>query len=798
MPTSSSLDLSHLNPAQRRAAAHYEGPMLVVAGAGSGKTRTLTYRIASLVLNHRVNPENILAVTFTNKAAREMKQRIEQLFAQQRATDQYGKTLEDLTPLEQTRVRSQVYKNLIQPMWIGTFHSLCARILRFDIEKFQDEQGRKWQQNFSIFDDSDSQDAVKKIVTKDLELDDRKFEPRSVRYAISNAKNQGLTPRQFELQEPTFRGRTIADVYRRYQDALAQNNALDFDDLIWVPMLLLRQNDAVLDYWHRQFRHILVDEYQDTNHTQYELVRLLTTNNRSRQEWSWRDRSVFAVGDGDQSIYAFRGADYRILLGFQENFGDGLPDNATQTLIKLEENYRSSANILAVANALIERNSERIDKVLRPTRPDGDTIRYYRAEHEQEEAQFAIGQIRGAVQQEGMTYGDIAILYRTNAQSRPFEEQLMRWGVPYTVVGGLRFYDRREIKDVLAYLKVIHNPADTVSLNRIVNTPRRGIGSSTMGKLQDAAQQLGVPLWEMVSDDNSVASLVGRSSKAVIQFAQQVKHWRQEAESLSVLQLLELVLDESGYVSELKQQGTDEADNRLENLQELYNAVQQFQEESTDISLAAYLSQASLSSSLEDLQEEDNRVSLMTLHSAKGLEFPIVFLVGLEQGLFPHFRSLDDPAAMEEERRLCYVGITRAESLLYLSHAEARRLYGRRELALPSAFLTEIPQESLLALSDPLPSRRSDSSRSGKSTSLENEARISIRSGEQIKPAPIMKQTPLAWTVGDRVEHSHFGQGQVTHVFGSGAKTSLAVKFVSLAQQKILDPSLAPIEKLPG
>ncbi|MGK7913272.1 MAG: DNA helicase PcrA [Synechococcus sp.] len=787
--TTTSLDLSHLNPAQRSAAAHYEGPMLVVAGAGSGKTRTLTYRIASLVLNHRVNPEYIMAVTFTNKAAREMKLRIEQLFAERRAEEQFGKPLTELSPLEQTRLKSQVYKNLIKPMWIGTFHSLCSRILRFDIAKFQDERGRQWQQNFSIFDDSDSNDAIKKIVVRDLELDDRKFNPRSVRYVISNAKNQGWTPAEFEKQEPNFRGRTIAEVYRRYQDVLAENNALDFDDLIWVPMLLFRQNESVLDYWHRQFRHILVDEYQDTNHTQYELIRLLTTNGQARAEWNWRDRSVFAVGDGDQSIYAFRGADYRILMSFQDNFGDGLPDDDTRTLVKLEENYRSSANILEAANALISLNSERIDKVLRPTREAGEQIRYYRAEHEQDEANFVVGQIRAFVQENSSRpYGDFAILYRTNAQSRPFEEALMRWGLPYTVVGGLRFYDRREIKDILAYLKLINNDADTLSLGRIINTPRRGIGASTVSKLQDAAQQLGMPLWEILSDDTSVKSLVGRSSKNVLEFVRMVENWRAQAETVSVLQLLELVLDESGYVRSLEMQNNDESQSRLENIKELFNAIQQFQEETDDPTLSAYLSQASLSSNLEDLQEEGSSISLMTLHSAKGLEFPVVFLVGLEQGLFPHFRSQDDPEALEEERRLCYVGITRAEAQLYITHAEARRLYGRRELSLPSPFLTELPKDSLLPLSDPLPDRRQEPAL----------MRQSIRDREQVKSTGVRakNRTVVNWQVGDKLEHSSFGQGKITHVFGVGNKVSIAVKFTGLGQQKILDPRLAPIQKL--
>ncbi|MEO0804602.1 MAG: 3'-5' exonuclease, partial [Cyanobacteria bacterium J06642_2] len=468
--------------------------------------------------------------------------------------------------------------------------------------------------------------------------------------ALDGVKNQGLNPDQFERQEPTYRGRTIAEVYRHYQNALAANNALDFDDLIRIPVLLFKQNETVLDYWHRRFRHVLVDEYQDTNPTQYDFVRLLATNNRPRTEWDWRDRSVFAVGDGDQSIYAFRGADYRILLGFQDNFGDGLPDNETETLVKLEENYRSTATILQAANALIEQNTERIDKVLRATRPAGDDIRYFKAEHETDEANFAIGQIRALADNQGRLWSDFAILYRTNAQSRPFEEILVRWGVPYTVVGGLRFYDRKEIKDVMSYLRAIVNPADTISLNRIINTPRRGIGASTVGKLQDAARQLGIPLWDLLEDEGSVKSLVGRSSKNVLQFVSLMQSWRARAESTPVVDLLLSVLDESNYTRDLEAQGTDEASNRVENVKELVSAVQQFQEETEAPTLSSYLSQASLATDFDNSQTQENAVTLMTLHSAKGLEFPVVFLVGLEEGLFPHFRSQDDPAAMEEER----------------------------------------------------------------------------------------------------------------------------------------------------
>lgn len=359
--------LNLLNPSQRLAVEHFCGPLLVVAGAGSGKTRALTYRIANLILNHRIDPENILAVTFTNKAAKEMKERIEVLFANQEAQAKHGKALKSLPEYEQTKLRSYVYKNLTKQLWIGTFHALCSRILRFDIEKYQDSNGYRWTRTFSIFDESDAQSLVKRIVTQDLNLDDKKFNPRSVRYAISNAKNQNLTPDEFEQDQPNYRGRTIADVYRRYQKGMAENNALDFDDLIWIPVQLFKQNEQVLAYWHKRFRHILVDEYQDTNRTQYDLIRLLATNGEPINEFNdWNHRSVFVVGDADQSIYSFRAADFTILMNFQGDFGDGLPDDDTRSMVKLEENYRSTSNILEVANYLIENNTERIDKVLRP------------------------------------------------------------------------------------------------------------------------------------------------------------------------------------------------------------------------------------------------------------------------------------------------------------------------------------------------------------------------------------------------------------------------------------------------
>ena len=770
-----------LNESQRQAVEHYAGPLLVVAGAGSGKTRALTFRIANLVLHHHVDPEHILAVTFTNKAAREMKERIEKLFAEQRARTEYSKPLDALPNDLQLRLKSQVYKSITKELWIGTFHALCARILRLDIEKFQDTNGRKWTRTFSIFDESDAQSLVKEIVTQKLNLDDKKFDPKSMRFAISNAKNQSLSPQDVEREQPNYRGRVLASVYSAYQDALAANNALDFDDLILLPVQLFRQNEQVRAYWHRRFRHILVDEYQDTNRTQYDLIRLLVTNGEATQQFDqWEHRSVFVVGDADQSIYSFRAADFTILMNFQSDFGDRLPDADTRTMVKLEENYRSTENILVAANHLIDHNTERIDKVLKPTRPEGESIYLYRAEDETVEAEFVVQQIRTLeARHPELHWGKFAILYRTNAQSRVLEDVLVRHQIPYKVVGGLRFYDRKEIKDVLAYLRAISNPFDTISLLRVINTPRRGIGKTTIDHLVKAAQELDQPLWEILTDETSVKTLAGRSAKGVLNFANIIQTWRSKLETASANEIVQGVLQDSGYVEDLKQQGTDEASDRLGNVQELYNAVLQFEEDNEDNSLLAFLASASLASDLDNLEEEDKRVSLMTLHSSKGLEFPVVFLVGLEQGLFPSYRSLDDPAAVEEERRLCYVGITRAQERLFISYTRARRLYGNREPAQPSMFLAELPKELLDSnVASAIPKKHTQ-------TPSRASAKPSVG-------API---APSTWTVGDLVVHPAFGAGEVTRIFGTGNKTCLAIKFSDLGQ-KIIDPKITPLQRV--
>jgi DNA helicase-2/ATP-dependent DNA helicase PcrA len=517
------------------------------------------------------------------------------------------------------------------------------------------------------------------------------------------------------------------------------------------------------------------------------LIQLLATNGeRSKAKLNWQGRSIFVVGDADQSIYRFRGADFTILMEFQQTFGDGLPDHQSKTMVKLEENYRSTATILETANHLIQNNTERIDKTLKATRAEGELVYCHQAENEMAEAEFAINAIRRLEQRDvDASWGSFAILYRTNAQSRPFEELLLRWGIPYTVVGGLRFYDRKEIKDVLSYLRAIFNPADTVSLLRVINVPRRGIGKTTIDKLASAAATLSIPLWEILSDETSVGTLAGRSAKPVLEFAQLLSVWHQRIEQRSACDIVQGVLQDSGYIADLKAQGTDEAEERIQNVMELVNAARQFEEEQEDSSLQSFLANVALASDLDNLKEQSEKVSLMTLHSSKGLEFPVVFLVGIEQGLFPNYRSLEDPVALEEERRLCYVGITRAQEQLFLSYARERRLYGSREPAIPSIFLSELPKEYL------------ETDRPGVIPKQLARKTSSASSTSSPKPQVSQRSTKAqSWSVGDQVQHDQFGQGHITHVFGSGEKITLAVKFPGLGQQKILDPRIALIEKI--
>ena len=785
--------LDHLNSSQEQATSHHCGPLLVVAGAGSGKTRVLTHRIAHLLGHHGVEPEAILAVTFTNKAAREMKERLEQLLAQQRAVDTHGQPWSTLAEPQQRQLRSRVYHEVTKSLWIGTFHSLFARLLRMEMDRYRDPEGFTWTRQFTIYDEQDVRSLLKEVVTQEMNLDPRFFDPKQVRWAISRAKNNGLLPDAYAATHQGHRGRKIAEVYRRYRRALAANNALDFDDLLLIPMQLLRDDAQVRQRWHQRFQHLLVDEYQDTNRTQYELLRLLATNGADPRTYGpWQDRSLFVVGDADQSIYSFRAADFTILMDFQRDFGDGQRDEDTRTMVKLEKNYRSTATILEAANGLIAHNQERIEKVLHPTRDRGRPIQLNCCDDELAEADALVQTMVAARQRNpGLQWGDMAVLYRVNAQSRVLEEALVRASVPYTIVGGLRFYDRREIKDALAYLRLVLNPADNVSLLRVINVPRRGIGKTTLQRLTDAATQLGMPLWEIISEPESVQSLAGRSARSVLHFVALVTTLRQQAEHMPPAEVVQRVVEDSGLMAQLKAEGTDEAEERLRNLAELVNGALQYQAETDAPNLRDFLTSAALASEDTDKDKRDlkrDRVVLMTFHASKGLEFPFVALVGLEQGLFPNHRAMEDPAAMEEERRLCYVGLTRAKDELHLFHARARRLWGGgREPAPPSCFLEELP-EQVVEIQRP----RSSGVFLRRQMHPDRLLRSDRTEGEPESRSTVAAQA--AWRAGDVLDHEQFGQGQVTHCFGTGNKQFLAVKFGS--QSKVLDPRLAPIRRI--
>ena len=693
-----------------------------------------------------------------------MKDRLELLLAKRFSSLTHGKPWTALQVAEQREIRNRIHREISRELWIGTFHALFSRLLRFDIDKFKDPEGLTWTKQFSIYDETDAQSLIKEIVTQDLQLDPKRFEPKKVRWAISNAKNQCLLPDDLSNNQEGQRGKLVAETYRLYRKALAANNALDFDDLLLIPVQLLQQNEKIRTYWHSRFKHVLVDEYQDTNWTQYELIKQLVTNGKDPSSFQdWNNRSVFVVGDADQSIYSFRAADFRILMGFQEDFGKKSLDNTyDSTLVKLEENYRSTSTILEAANSLISNNKERIDKVLRATRGEGEPIRLTRCDDEIAEAEAVIHRLRilDASNPE-LNWGDMAILYRTNAQSRAIEDSLVRWSIPYIVVGGLRFYDRREIKDLLAYLRLLINPSDSVSLLRVLNVPKRGIGKTTVQRLSDAASQLKIPLWEVVNDPEAVRSLAGRSAKGLLIFSELINELQSHLLSSSPAELVQLVLEKSGYLSELIATGTDEAEERRRNLQELVNAALQYQEESEDANLEGFLSTAALSSDADNKDTASNRVTLMTLHSSKGLEFPVVCLVGMEQGLFPSYRSLDDPSSLEEERRLCYVGLTRAKEKLFLFHASERRMWGgMREPAIASIFLSEIPEELVkgdIPLSGGATLRREKNldrltriDRQSNKKSFPSEAENAVRKTYS-GPSPGKR-----WSVNDRVEHSSF------------------------------------------
>ena len=634
------MDLSMLNPQQRKAAETLEGPVLILAGAGSGKTRALTCRVANL-LDHGVPAWNILALTFTNKAAKEMKERITALV---------GPVAEDA--------------------WVSTFHSTCARILRRDIEKLG------YTRSFVIYDDDD-QKAVLKEILKRMNIDEKFLPIRELSAKISDAKNRLLSPNEwFRQTERDFRCQRIHDVMAEYETRLKANNALDFDDLLIKTLELLADHPPVLDSYRRRFRYVMVDEYQDTNFAQYKLIQLLTAESRN----------LCVVGDDDQSIYGWRGADIRNILDFEKDYPDA-------TVIKLEQNYRSTANILDAANQVIAHNAGRKEKKLWTEAGEGEAIRLYAAGDERDEAAWIADRMR-QLNRKGRNYGDMAVLYRTNAQSRVVEDMLMRANIPYKVFGGLRFYDRREVRDILAYLRVIVNPADDVSLRRIINVPKRAIGDSTVQELMNHALENEMPLYSALSDIPD--SLGSRPRKCVTDFFMLMTLLMAMKETMAVDEFVTMLIDKTGLLEQYKREDTDEARARVENIQEFLGAVTEYCKSTENPTLEDYLENVSLVTDLDQAEDMGRGyVTLMTLHSAKGLEFPVVFMTGLEEGIFPSSRSLQDEERMEEERRLCYVGITRAQKLLFISRARQRMLYNQVNHNAPSRFLDEIPSRLL-------------------------------------------------------------------------------------------------------
>lgn len=643
--------LEKLNNEQLQAVKHTKGSLLILAGAGSGKTRVLTSRIAYLIKSG-VRAREILAVTFTNKAAKEMR----------------------------ARLASMLGEEVVKYMWVGTFHSICGRILRQDIENFAFQSGKALDKNFTIYDEDDSV-AVIKAAIKKLNLDDKIYAPKYIKTVISNAKNKMQDAFSFSTFARDFKSQKIAEVFEEYENTLNNNNAIDFDDMLMLAVKLLEKCPEVREKYFNRFQHIMVDEFQDTNQAQYELVRMLYTNLSDK---NMENRSLCVVGDVDQSIYSWRGADFRIILNFQRDFKD-------TTVIKLEQNYRSTENILNVANAIIENNEERVDKVLYSQKGAGDKINYFEAQDESDEANFIAKTIRGG---DG-NYNKFAVLYRTNAQSRAIEEACIAHAIPYRIYGGLKFYDRKEIKDIIAYLKLIYNPNDSQSFKRIVNVPKRAIGETSVKHLQAIADANDVSLFEAVSLVDNFEGLNSKTKEKFKKFAEMILSFKEAQNSYSLRDFVSLLIEKTGYLRELQEERTPESEARIDNLQELVNVAGEFEPEELDNVLGEFLSQVALVSDIDGMENISNNVTLMTLHSAKGLEFPIVFLAGLEEGIFPHQRTFTSMSELEEERRLMYVGVTRAEEILYLSSAKRRQVWGEYRYFNPSRFLQEIPEEYL-------------------------------------------------------------------------------------------------------
>lgn len=724
--------LDGLNREQQQAVQHTEGPLLILAGAGSGKTKVLTVRIAYL-LAQGVNPYEILAITFTNKAAKEMKSRVEGIVG-----------------------------DVANRIWLSTFHSFCAKFLRFELDTFLG-----YNSNFTIYDTSDSQ-VVIKAALKALNLDDKYYPVGAMISAISDAKNKLMFASDFRKQARDFYQQKVADVYEYYERELRKNNALDFDDLLLVAVKLLQSNAAVLDKYSKRFKYVMIDEYQDTNHAQYLLAYLLSSH--------WKNIAV--VGDADQSIYAWRGADIQNILDFEKDY-----PNCTS--IKLEQNYRSTKIILDAANAVIDHNEGRPEKNLWTDKVEGAKIQHFTAQSEHEEAAFIGDTIVKKHDIHGVPYGDMAILYRTNAQSRVLEEALIKRALPYTMVGGTKFYDRKEIKDVLAYLRVLYNPFDDLSLLRIINVPKRSIGATTVSKLQDYARENGTSLFMTLTQLHLVDTIKGKTKEKLEEFGILIFTLVAEMDDKSVLDILEAILDRTGYLAQLEESTDPQDQARAENIGELLSVAKDFQDTNPTGTVEDFLEQVALVNDVDSFEQEESKVTLMTLHAAKGLEFPIVFLGGLEEGLFPHSRTLMNPEEIEEERRLAYVGITRAEKELYISNATTRTVFGRTSSYLPSRFIDEIPAE----LVDGLRAKR----RIPDDIKPTVPRHMSVASRPVTKPI-IRNEVIADWKVGDTAIHSKWGNGKVVNVSGEGAGMKLTIEFPTQGVRVVM-AKFAPVKK---
>lgn len=725
--------LDGLNREQQQAVQHTEGPLLILAGAGSGKTKVLTVRIAYL-LAQGVNPYEILAITFTNKAAKEMKSRVEGLVG-----------------------------DVANRIWLSTFHSFCAKFLRFELDNFLG-----YNSNFTIYDTSDSQ-VVIKAALKALNLDDKYYPVGAMISAISDAKNKLMFASDYRKQARDFYQQKVADVYEYYERELRKNNALDFDDLLLVAVKLLQSNAAVLDKYSKRFKYVMIDEYQDTNHAQYLLAYLLSSH--------WKNIAV--VGDADQSIYAWRGADIQNILDFEKDY-----PNCTS--IKLEQNYRSTKIILDAANAVIDNNEGRPEKNLWTDKVEGAKIQHFTAQSEHEEAAFIGDTIVKKHDIHGVSYGDMAILYRTNAQSRVLEEALIKRALPYTMVGGTKFYDRKEIKDVLAYLRVLYNPFDDLSLLRIINVPKRSIGATTVSKLQDYARENGTSLFMTLTQLHLVDTIKGKTKEKLEEFGILIFTLVAEMDDKSVLDILEAILDRTGYLAQLEESTDPQDQARAENIGELLSVAKDFQDTNPTGTVEDFLEQVALVNDVDSFEQEESKVTLMTLHAAKGLEFPIVFLGGLEEGLFPHSRTLMNPEEIEEERRLAYVGITRAEKELYISNATTRTVFGRTSSYLPSRFIDEIPAE----LVDSLRAKR----RIPDDIKPTVPRHMSVASRPVTKPI-IRNEVIADWKVGDTAIHSKWGNGKVVNVSGEGAGMKLTIEFPTQGVRVVM-AKFAPVKKV--